>query len=35
MKGWVVGGALVAVLFSCIPTTAAPPRNGQIVFAQP
>jgi Tol biopolymer transport system component len=33
MKGWVVGAALVAVLFSCVSATAAPPRNGQIVFA--
>jgi Tol biopolymer transport system component len=33
MKSWVVGAGLAAVLSLCVSATAAPPRNGQIVFA--
>jgi hypothetical protein len=33
MKRWVIGAALSAVLLSSATATAAPPRNGQIVFA--
>jgi hypothetical protein len=33
MRSLVFGAALVAVLFSSASATAAPPRNGQIVFA--